>query len=177
MNLSVTEPTDFKELEESLRQRHLDLTCRTEKLEEAERTLVLDQEAIKEGFACLRAKVRLTELELALRRQEALDEMSRLNKDVLSTGCDKNPDIVIRNRELNAYSAHLRRERKLIQDQETELAWQRLQIASEMQNLKKERKGCEAQLEEQKTILESITRQKEALQIAQDQFQRIRDEL
>ena len=148
----AAQPLDIVQQTEAIEAKVREYELRVCRLEEAERELAGDRDSLNEACACLTAKVERTERELARRKEEteveirsAWDQLKLrcqgLLTEAASTPMPKDPEdsgpkladeierLNQRGKELDAFAAHLRRERLLIRDREMELAKERVRLA------------------------------------------------
>jgi hypothetical protein len=175
---------------ELFRQRMRELEGRFERLEKTEQDLAIEQDTLTAGFAALQEHVQHTETELAARRIQVEEEISRrlseaelLSFDLLGGGSvavpakEKARCLDLRRRELDAYAAHLRRTEHCLRKLENELGWREIAVNAEEQVLRKERQRWANEQadreQDNQRATSQIAQQTKALAAAQDLLQRM----
>jgi hypothetical protein len=158
-------PVDLAQQTAAMEAKVRETELRVCRLEEAERELAVDREALNEAHTCMAAKVERTERDLARRKEETEVEIKKaweqlkercrqLVREADSPSSPKGPEepgpnsadeierLNQRGKELDAFAAHLRRERLLIRDREMELAKERVRLLQLAQKQAQDREHC-----------------------------------
>jgi len=145
-------PAEIVQQTEAIEAKIREYELRVCRLEEAERELAVDRDALNEAYACLAAKVERSERDLARRKEESELEIKKawdqlkerchgLLRDTASPSKPNPPEepgpeaaqeierLKLRKNELDAFAAHLRQERLRIRDREMQLAVERVRLA------------------------------------------------